>query len=118
MSRVNLIKTCLGIFIASAICVLYVVEIVDYKSQPSEYERVYHIGNDASDWKYRSGQNFVLWNAAIAGIAVVYIVASFVFLLRYRGRKTFRNVLLVTEVFWLFWIIRFFYLWYASGLDH
>jgi hypothetical protein len=54
MNRGLKIKSYIGITVALCLSLLSLFEIIDYTTNPSEYERVYHFGSEGVEWKYQT----------------------------------------------------------------
>src|SRR5690554_2342048 len=112
------IKSYVGIVIALLIALLSLFEIMDYNTNPLEYERVYHIGSDWVEWKYQSGQNFITWNIGLIIFAVLYIIANLFFLFKFKENKVLKFIILCVEIIFIIWVIWSLYEWYIIGFDH
>lgn len=112
------IKTFIGIVIAFLLVLLSFFEIIDYNFNYLEYERVYNIGNEAVDWKYQSGQNFITWNIGLIIIAVLYIIVNLFFFFKFKEKKFLKIIILCAEIIFLIWIIWHLYEWYLIDFDH
>lgn len=118
MSIVLKIKSYVGIVIALLIALLSLFEIIDYNTNPLEYERVYHIGSDWVEWKYQSGQNFITWNIWLIIFAVLYIIANLFFLFKFKENKVLKFIILCVEIIFIIFIIWHLYEWYLIDFDH
>lgn len=112
------IKSYIGIVIALLIALFSFFEIIDYNSNPLEYERVYHVGSEGVEWKYQNGQNFITWNIGLFIVTVLYILANLFFLFKFKENKVLKFIILCVEVAFLIWIIWSLYEWYLIDFDH
>lgn len=112
------IKSYVGIVIALLIALLSLFEIMDFNTNPLEYERVYHIGSDWVEWKYQTGQNFITWNIGLIIFAVLYIIANLFLLFKFKGNKVLKFIILYVEIIIIIWIIWSLYKWYLIDFDH
>lgn len=112
------IKSYIGLVVALFIAFVSLFEIIDYKANPIDYQRVYHIGSVGVEWKYESGQNLVTWNVGIVTLSVLYVVANLFYLFKFKKNKFLQIILLCVEISWLVWIVWFLFDWYSAGFDH
>lgn len=112
------IKSVVRLTVALFVIFINLFEVLDYKYNPMEYERVYHIGNEGVDWKFRSEQNFIIWNIGSISLAAIYLVVSLFYFINREEAKYSKVVLIVFELVGLLWVLWTLYLWYSTGFDY
>lgn len=118
MSVLFKIRSCIGIIVALFVSFLSFFEIMDYNTNPLEYERVYHIGSEGVKWQYQSGQNFITWNTGFIIITILYVIANLFSLLKFKENKMLKFIVLCVEIAFLIWVILSLYEWYLIDFDH
>jgi hypothetical protein len=116
MNKINKIKTITGIIVGLILGLLTLFDITSVKNNPTDYLNVYQISENANHWMFRSVSSYVKWDIMKICVYLAYIVLSIIAIIR--KPKVLVSAILIFEMLVLIWVIRYFYLFYASGFDH
>jgi len=116
MRRIIKVKTIVGLVIALIIGLFTMLDIVNIKENPTDYINVYQISEQAPHWMFKSISSYITSNVLKVIISFAYITLSIIVLIK--KPKKLINGLLIFELVIFIWILRYYYLYYASGFDH
>lgn len=110
------IKAIIGTILALLFGIVCLFDYLSVGGNSSEYQMVYHFSESSQYWKFKSIENFKVWNLIQISICVFYIILNIFFLIK--GSKYLKYVLLTIESLAVIWVILQVYQWYGSGFDH
>ncbi len=116
MSRTIKIKTIVGIVVALLIGVLTVIDIISLRKNTTDYINIYQFSEDALHWMFKSETCYIGWSLLKIGVIITYLAFSILALIK-KWKKLIQP-LLIFDVMVMIWVIRYYYLFYASGFDH
>jgi hypothetical protein len=116
MRRIVKIKIVVGILVALLVGLLILIDIISLNKNTVDYINVYQISEDAPHWMFKSVNCYVGWSLLKIGIIITYMIFSILALIK--KQKRLIKGLLIFELIVLIWVIRYLYLFYASGFDH
>lgn len=116
MRRIVKIKIIVGILVALFVGLLILIDIISLSKNTTDYINVYQIAEDAPHWMFRSVSCYVGWSLLKIGVVIAYLIFSILALIK--KQKRLIKGLLIFELIILIWVIRYLYLFYASGFDH
>lgn len=109
------IKSYIVFFLSVFFILLYISDIFGFYNDTETYYKVYHIGEEYVQWKYRNNFNFIFSIILNALTLLIYSLLNLFYLIK-RKKNTLLIILLFDFVFMIL-IISHFYYWHISGYD-
>ncbi len=116
MKRIVRIKIIVGIVVALFVGLLTLIDVILLSENSTDYINIYQFSENAPHWMFRSVSCYVGWSLLKIGVVIAYLIFSILALIK--KQKRLIKGLLIFELIILIWVIRYLYLFYASGFDH